>query len=486
MALYEGPSDDKEEVTPSDRKMSEKEVNKWKSLLRVAEKYQKKRGNFAAAANTNEGRWDVNVKALDGDFNSKAELGDEAVDVNVTHATIQTLLSPLWTTVPYITVRPTTAKYQDGDEVADNILRAQLTEYEINYWINHLKVNQVNKKCVLDDAATNTGYAYVGYISKTADFKNDDGEYTENEPTVQFKAPFVKRICPKNVLVPPGYYELEECPWVAIGWLKCCEDVCDRYELEDLKADVMGMSQDDMRDMDLTPGMQDYLSSDEAGYVMLWQVWDKRTKKLITLTMSHEDALDVEDWPYDLDGFPLVKQRFTMTPDQQYGMPMMSAWLPQQKELNAARTVTRQRESRIKGVIFMDASVPSGTEDEYKKAPDGAIIRVQTDDGKMSDKMMPFLGLPPSQNAYAYGSTQIQDLMLISGLGQQQRGQGDPNIGSATASALVDKWAQIRQTDMGDTVRTFYLEIARKLWMILKEFPDTKRDMLVMLSLIHI
>ena len=41
-------------------------------------------------------------------------------------------------------------------------------------------------------------------------------------------------------------------------------------------------------------------------------------------------------------------------------------------------------------------------------------------------------------------------------------------------------WAQIRQTDFGDSVRNFYLENVKKLWMLLKEFPDTKRDMLVM------
>jgi len=33
---------------------------------------------------------------------------------------------------------------------------------------------------------------------------------------------------------------------------------------------------------------------------------------------------------------------------------------------------------------------------------------------------------------------------------------------------------------MGDTVRSFYLEIAKKLWMVLKQFPNQKRDMLVM------
>ena len=454
------------------------ELTKWKTLIKVAEAYQKKRGNFASGAGMSDGRWDVNIRALDGDFNSLTELGPEAVDVNVTHATIQTLLSPLWTTIPYITVQPTAAKYQDGDETADNILRAQLTEYEINYWLRELHVNRVNKKCVLDNAATNAGYAYIGYVGSKEDIENDDGEATENEPQVRIKSPFVKRICPKNVLFPPGYYELEECPWIALRWPKPVKDVQDRYNVTDVKTDIVGMTEEDLGG-NVTSEMSDYLKKDENGYVYLYQVWDKRSGKLITLLMGQEDALEVEDWPYDLEGFPLVKQRFNWTPDQQFGMPMMSAWLPQQKELNAARTTTRSREARTKAGVFM-LNAPEGLEDAYKRAGDGFVIDVKSDTEDIRKVIQVDMGLPPAISAYNYGSTQISDLFLISGLGQQQRGQGDPNIDSATASALVDKWAQIRQTDFGDTVRTFYLDIAKKLWMVLKQFPNTKRDMLVM------
>ena len=465
-------------ATETDRKMPVSELTEWKALLKVAESYQKKKGNFASASGTQDGRWDINIKALDGDFNSAEELGTGAVDVNVTHATIQTLLSPLWTTVPYISVKPTCAKYEDGDEIADNILRARLTEYELNYWFRELQINRVNKKCVLDNAACNAGYAYLGYIKTKSEIENAEGEATENEPQVRLKAPFVKRICPKNILFPTGYYDFEELPWVAIGWLRAVVDVRDKYEIDDIKADA-GLSDRDMDSMDLTGEMRDSLTRDGSGYVMVWQVWDKRSGKLVTLTSGHEDALEIEDWPLEVDGFPLVKQRFTWTPDQQFGMPMMSAWVSQQKELNAARTATGQREARTKaGVHILNA--PEGFVDAYKRAGDGYVIDVKMDVDDIRKVLQIDPGLPPAISAYNYGSTQLNDIFLISGLGQQQRGQGDPNIDSATASALVDKWAQIRQTDMGDTVRTFYLDIARKLWMILKQFPDTKRTQMVL------
>ncbi len=39
---------------------------------------------------------------------------------------------------------------------------------------------------------------------------------------------------------------------------------------------------------------------------------------------------------------------------------------------------------------------------------------------------------------------------------------------------------QIRASDKADRVRSFYLGISRKLWMILQQFPDEKRDRLVL------
>lgn len=467
-------------VEERNRVLEEKELTRWKALLCVAQAYQKKNGNAVTGANVTEGRWDTNIRALDGDFNSRLELGEEAVDVNVTHATVQTLFSPLWTTEPYITIQPTCAKYQDGDEIADNIRRARLTEYEINYWMRELGFRHVVKKCIFDCVATNQGFAYWGYVQKKIEIETSEGESTEPEPQIAFKKPFVKRMCPKYVLFPPGHYDFEECPWFALGFLKLVSDVRDRYDVKDIKAEI----KIDDKDLDGIDGLdtagRDYLKDDAAGYVWVWQVWDKRTTKLVTLTLGHDDALAYEDWPIDVEGFPSVKLRFTWTPDQQFGMPSMSAWLPQQKELNAARTTTSKRESRVKSVVFMN-DLPEGVEDAYKKAGDGTIVNLKASDVEDIRKVI-FVdpGLPAANSAYNHGSISIQDLLLISGLGAQQRGQGDPNIDSATASALVDKWAQIRQTDFGDAVRTFYLENAKKLWMILKQFPDVKRDMYVM------
>ena len=486
---YEQPS--ATEQAPSteapEGKLSSEELNRWKAKLAVALEYQKKKGNFASGANTNLGRWDVNIRAIDGDFNSLEELGDEAIDVNVTSSTLETLLSPLWTTTPWITIEPTVAFAKDGDQEFDNRIHAQATEIEINHWIRELKVKAIVKKCILDCAATNQGFAYLGYIADKSEIENKEGQTTENEPQIRLKQPFVKRIGPKRVLIPAGYYDLEECPWFAIGFERYVPDVEDRYGVTGLKAESTQAGFDKLDGIEgLDSAGAEYLKSDEAGCVTVWQIWDKRgkerKKKLISLCMGYSECLAYEDWPLDLEGFPVEKLRFHMTPDQQFGMPLMTAWIAQQKELNAARTATKRRESRTKSVVWM-LDLPEGVEDAYKKAADGGIINLKSADlGNTEDirkVLMIDQGLPQATSAYNYGAVSMQDLQMISGLGLQQRGSGDPNIDSATASALVDKWAQIRQTNYGDIVREFWIAIAKKIWMILKEFPNAKRDMYV-------
>lgn len=462
------------------KKLPEKELVAWKARISIAKMYLKRYGNAKTATNIEDGRWDANIKALDGDFGTLTR-DDEGIDVNMTLSTMQTLFSPLWTSDPYITITATREKYvaKDGS-VYDNIMRARLCEYELNYWTRETGLRQVVKQNIIDAGATNCGYAYVGYVKSNKDLENDEGEITEPNPLVRFKKPFFKRVKPDKVLIPPGYYDIEDCPWIALVWAKEVCDVKDRYGVDDLKSDTIGFSEEEIeKEASLSADEKAWLKSDEAGYVDLIQIWDKRSRKLITITRQHDDALAVEPWPVKTEGFPLSKLRFTFTPDQGFGMPWMSAWMAQQYELNQARTASSKRNNRTKSVVFMDGEVADAVIDQYKKAQDGEIIKVPTGDKKINEVMMIDPGLPMADSQYAAGQIAQSDLHQISGLGSQMRGQGDPNANTATSSALIDKWAQIRQTDYGDCVRTHYLNCVKKLWMILQQFPDVERDMLV-------
>jgi hypothetical protein len=456
------------------------DLKRWQGRIALAKRYQEKYGNTSQIGGGP--RWDTYVKALGGDFNSQQDLGPEAIDVNLVHSTARTVLPPLWLNEPYVTFRATTARYKTSGGEVDNIRRAEFAEAEVNYWLRELKVREnVVRPAVLDTEAMNHGYAYVGYTRKKEEIETSDGESTEPNPLIRIKAPFVQRISPKRVLLPPGFPNLEECPWICILWLKPLEDVKDRYgeeATEDLEA-TKSLGDDEDR-AKISGELKDYLDDDDAKLVEVQQIWDKRTERIITLADQHDRELDNEAWSVEFEGYPLVNLTFIDVPDEYYGTPSIQFYYPQNKELNAARTAQRKRFNRSKSALIVTSDVPDEVRTAIADAKDSEVVVMPNTDGEdIRTKVYAIPPLMPDPNVMIHGEQAKKDVIELSGLSAEQRGGGDPNIESATASANVEKHAQIRASDKGDRVRSFYLDITRKLYMVLQQFPNEKRSRLI-------
>jgi hypothetical protein len=440
------------------------ELELWRNRVELAKRYMDKHGNT-------DDRWNVNIKAMAGDFNSKAELGDEAIDVNKVRSTIKTSLPPMWVIDPHVTVTPTVAEYKGKD----NVRRAQATETEVNYWQKEIEVRQVVRKCLLDAEATNHAYAYVGF-TRTQDEVEVDGERIENEFHIQPKKPFVRRISPRMVGVPPGYTELEECPWVDIKFAMRVKDVklkwpntTEDIQGETLDKDMLGVGSDD--------NFGEFLEGADCETVVIHNVWNKRDKKVYIFADTGDDFLEPpEEWPWDLEGFPLEHLNPEEVPDEYWGTPPTSFYLPQQKELNSNRTSMKSRRSRTKSTIWVSSDIPAETIELYKDGPDGQILKIDPDQkGNISGKIVIDPGLPFDQGDLVYDQVVKSDMKDAQGFSGEQTGAGDPNVRSATSSANIEKHVQVRSADRADQVKRFYLGIFKKLWMVLKTFPTSQK-----------
>jgi hypothetical protein len=469
----------KKSKADTETKKREDDLNRWKARLEVAIAYQKKHGDQPTGTSS---RWTANIKAMAGDFNSKEEIGEDALDVNITFSTQETFLSPLWINDPYIVIRPTCAQGERSDgSKYDNVKRAKITEIELNYWMRELGARHIMRKMILSADATNCGYCLTGYITKKNQVQNDDGDFTEAIPTIRYRKPFLRFIGPRNVLVPPGKEDLEGCEWFAIKWCLPLQDVKDRWPgtTEDLKADL---AIHDDRKAGGSANLAEWLQTDDAKLVDIYEIWDKRKRRVLHIVQGHPKELnggDGETWPYDLEGFPTIRLAPVEITEEYYGTPRMSFSLPQQKELNAARTATMRRENQVKENVFVNGDVSEDQMNVYKNAPDGAMVKMDLGEGGFKENFLTVQSLNPRLSGYQAGEVAKGDYFLTTGLGYQSRGSGDPNVESATASANVEKWQIVRQTNLGDRVRTAYLEMAKKLWMILKQFPDEKRDRMI-------
>ena len=445
----------------------EEQVRQWECRVEMARRYQNKHGDT-------DGRWTKNVKALAGDFNSKEDIGPEAIDVNMIRSSVKTSLPPLWINEPFITIRPTTPEFKG----ADNVQRAEYTELEVNYWMRELEVRKQVKKVILDGETTNHGYLYIGYTKKKSDVKSE-GVHTENNPLVRHKQPFVRRISPKKVLVPPGYEDLESCPWVDLIFLKPLEDVRRKYG-EEATGGLAPTERVGEPAKDDTAEFSEYLKSPDAKLVEVHNVWDKRSRKVYIFAKQHSKFLEEpKAWPYEVEGFPLAHYSPENVPDEYYATPPVSYYLPQNIELNITRTAMKKRRSRTKAVIFVAADIEEEVKAKYRDAEDGEMVPIDTGGEDLRGKMHTDPGIPFDTGDLAYDATIKDDIRTATGLGAEQRGSGDPNVDSATASANIEKHAQVRGSDRGDLIRDVYLTTARKLWMILQQFPNVKRTRLI-------
>jgi len=449
-----------DETTKVGEMAPEDQVKLWQNRVELGKRYQAKYGDV-------DGRWTKNIKALAGDFNSAAEIGPDAVDVHMVRSTVKTALPPLWITEPRIMVKPTTETFNGKD----NIMRAENTEIEINYWLRELNVRHTVRKCIIDAHATNHGYAYLGYTKNKEDIEVD-GEVQENVPTIRHRQPFIRRVSPKQVIVPPGYGELEEHPWVDIIFLKPFAHVRKKYP--DTTADLKPtIKYADAAASDDTSSFSEYLENSESQLVEVHNVWDKETKKVYIFATDEDQYLEEpKAWPVEVEGFPMPELQFEYVPDEYHGTPPMSFSLTQNKELNITRSAMAKRRKQTKAVVFVASEIAESVKDQYARAEDGAIIPIDTGDKTMAQVIQVMPGLPADQGDLQYDAVIKSDIQLADGIGTEQRGSGDPNVDSATASQNIEKHAQVRGSDRGDLVRSFYLAIARKLWMILKQFPD--------------
>jgi hypothetical protein len=435
----------------------------WQGRLRLATEHMEKHGNTSQ-------RWEANKRALAGDFNSIAELGEEAIDVNLVRSTVKTVLPGLYISDPTISITPSVARSNGKN----NVEMARFTSIEINYWFRELGIRLQAKKVAHDAEITNVGYIYVGQISSDID------EKAAMSTNVKKGQPFAVRFPPMNVLVPPGYEDLDEAPWVALKFLRPLEYVKEKFDADR----IVDIPSKDYRDKSATSDeteMKEYLESDDSKVVVVLNVWCRETKKVYVVVPKHDQFLEEpRAWPFKMEGFPLERYQPDYVPDEYYGSPPISSYLPQNKELNSTRTAMRQRRSRTKGIILASSSLGTEFVGNYKSAKDNEVVTFEDEDGEdIRKKLIVDTGLPFDSGDLAYDQVIKSDIREASGLGSEQLGAGDPHADSATASQNIARGESVRAADRADGIRMLYINVARKLWMILKQKPNIERSRLI-------
>lgn len=353
---------------------------------------------------------------------------------------------------------------------------ARAQEALINWRWRQLQLNRATVRRVLVDALSAPfGIVKVGFTmteEKIAGLDGESPELLEANSFVKAESPFAVRWSPLDFRVDPEarYPDLSDAGWVAFGWRARPEDVRrnPRYRnTRDLKATVEITADFDSAGGLSGPASQGRLGTRLGGSfeedwkrVQLWEVWDKRRGKRLTLADDHDKALEWEDWPEAYENFPCETLYFTEYPDELYGPPDLYHVLGQQDAYNELSTMILNHVKRFLRKYI--ARRGSFDEKEMAKliAPvDGVVAEA---DGEIEKAIKPLDDAAIPVDWWQGRVNFREDHDRLSAIADFMRGVAE-KVDTATEASLLQSNLNVRTNDTRDAVESFAERISTQL-----------------------
>lgn len=201
----------------------------------------------------------------------------------------------------------------------------------------------------------------------------------------------------------------------------------------------------------------------------VWEIWDKEKKRRCWVAEGWDDVLDMEDDPYQLEGFfpspnPMYSVRST---DTMIPIPEYTLYQDQADEMD---TITYRINKLIRGLKLV-GFYPGGEKDKIKrieKLGDNALVPVENFQqfvGKGGVKGM-IDWVPIDRAVEVLQSLYIQRQQLkeviyeVTGISDILRGQSDPKE-TATAARIKGEFGTLRLTDRQAEIQRFARDLLR-------------------------
>ena len=365
----------------------------------------------------------------------------------------------------------------------ESVQRAPVVEALDNMLLEELDICSEVEQSFLHAYLYGTGFVKIGYDSEWGyDPKQDLGgnlqlgltlsqldkkgrrqiEYNAN---VQPGMPWVQSVLPHDIVVPWGVRTLEEAPWIAHRLVRHIDDLRADPKYERTRYLQPQMSMRDFVDSYRASIRRDRqytrYSTEEAEYVELYEIHDRRTGKILAITWDHSGFLRNDINLLQISNrLPFAAISFTPTVRSIWTTPDAYYLLHIQNELSDI-ALQRTKQRRIAGLKFLyDAD--SITDEELLKilSPDvGVAAKVES--GRDISKAIQKIESSPN-------ILLIQEEETVRGNAREQIGfsrnqLGEYTGGRKTAAEVnaVDRSSQLRMSRRGLKAKRLYRDIFR-------------------------
>lgn len=424
-------------------------------------------------------RWDRILRLYQGIY-PDVYVGDAATDihVNMFYPNVKQLEPLIFFENPRITIRAQAATFEVGRgvnrRVVDGVSSAQLLTDAMNYLKNELGIKFEMRRVRLD--ALLFAYA-VGMVGYNAEFGIDE----EEREFLKDESFYFVRVSPRDFLIDPNAQSPrgDDARYMGRIVRVPLEDVLDNPNYTNKDREALTRIADLGGGEDVQKTERVYQDSPQARMLELIELWVKpsfqeRRKgdpgKVVVLAKKFDKPLRVDDWPYQIEGFPFEIVQFNPLPDRFVGMADIDTYEPQQREKSAIRSAMVNHIRRGGNRKIVAAS--DVTEEEivkFMKSDDWAILQVGGDP-RTKVMIVPDAPIPP--DVYNVDQLIERDANRISGLDDEQRGIRSVGRQTATQVAVLERRSGTRTLDRLDLMADFYVNVTRKLIQLLKQFAD--------------
>ena len=449
-----------------------KALEYWKDEIRRAVRYRTifgKSKEWALYKNMYRGFW-----------------AKEVVPVNIIYAIARSIIPQVYFRNPRVGVIAAKPGYT---------MHARVLERIDNYLIRELWLKNEFKSMILNCYFSGRGPGILGYDTEygfnpsflsdemedssltTFNKKGEKIEYTEN---VKPGMPWFLSCNPLDFVVPWGTSRWESARWFAMRKMRMLKDIKEdpKYKNKSkLRAAYKSKleSSTESRPEGSTPMHEE---DAENAWVELWEIHDKRTGRVLVISLDHDKFLR-DDFDYlQLEGLPARVLGFNEDPDFFWWVPDARQIIHQQNEMNDIRTMAKKhrRVALLKALVDKNAV----NKDEITKLLDQdpkAVVRIDPGPtGDIRKSVALFQSHVPPDLTIAAREVR-EDIREIIGFSRNQMGSFEEASGRRTAheAEIVRAASMIRIDERRDIVADMLESVLRGMNQIIFDNWTTER-----------
>ena len=432
------------------------EITKWNTSIKVGQEFKEKYGFAGKDHSTWNKNWNYYTDNLAEDTN--------VLTYNIIFGMGRAMIPRVYYRNPKISIKPDINCKAMAEP--QYLIFASILEAVDNWLISDIMgIKDTIKGGILDTYLNGINFNKIGYDSEygfkpshiDSDINNasvsgyniKSGERIEYNTNIQPGMPWVSSVDAKDIVVPYGTLFMNNCRWIAHRIVR---------HIDDIKADItLDNSKDLKPNMEsktlTTTGIEDYFE--------MWEIRDYKTGKMFIIADGSDKYLYNENDPLQITGLPYECMTFNPHRKAIWGISDVKIAMPQQKEMNEARTndMLMQRQSMKRLFIEEAGMSPKEVEKIFSGEPVGIIFTK----GNPND-MMKEVNFTLPMNGNAWVQTIREDAREITGFSRIDSAQFEPG-GRRTAYEVgqVVASSDIRTNERSDIVGDMLTKIITKV-----------------------